>query len=105
MRYLSVAAAFAVGVAVYSCSFSARSADDGLAERLEASRKVILAAAARIDQLVEADRKKHNVEPSLPANDQIFMRRVYLDITGTIPTAQEAFNFLESKESNKRERV
>ncbi|MCA9122598.1 MAG: DUF1549 domain-containing protein [Planctomycetaceae bacterium] len=103
MRYLSVAAAFAVGVAVYSCSFSARSADDGLAERLEASRKVILAAAARIDQLVEADRKKHNVEPSLPANDQIFMRRVYLDITGTIPTAQEAFNFLESKESNKRE--
>lgn len=101
MRSFSLAAIVAVGLMACPCPIQA--ADDELATRLEASRKMIQAAAARIDQLVDADRKKHNVEPSLPANDQIFMRRVFLDITGTIPTAQDAFNFLDSKESNKRD--
>jgi len=103
MRSIYFAALVAVGLAV--CAPPSQAADDDLAARLEASRTVILAAAARIDQLVDADRKKHNVEPSLPANDQIFMRRVYLDITGTIPTGQEAFNFLDSKKSKKREQL
>ncbi|MEO8496122.1 MAG: DUF1549 domain-containing protein [Planctomycetota bacterium] len=31
------------------------------------------------------------------------MRRVYLDITGTILTGQEAFDFLDSNEKAKRE--
>ncbi|MBC8350825.1 MAG: DUF1549 domain-containing protein [Planctomycetes bacterium] len=101
MRSISCAALFAVSLIVYSPD--SRAADDQRAARLEASRAPILAAAARIDQLIEADRTKHGVAASLPANDRIFMRRVYLDITGTIPTGQEAFDFLDAKEKNKRE--
>lgn len=83
MRSTSIAAIVAVGAVVYSSQL--RLADDDFAAKLEESRTTILAAAARIDQLIDADRKKHSVELSLPANDQIFMRRVYLDITGAIP--------------------
>ena len=74
MRPFLLAATFAVGLAVHTPP--TRAADEKLSDALEASRKTILAAAARIDQLVDADRKKHDVKPSLPANDQIFMRRV-----------------------------
>jgi Protein of unknown function (DUF1549)/Protein of unknown function (DUF1553) len=102
MRSLSVTAFAAVSLVV--CS-SAYSADDARTAKLEASRAPILAAAARIDKLIEADREKYDVTPSLPANDRIFMRRVYLDITGTIPTGQEALNFLNMKGKKKREQL
>lgn len=88
-----------------ACCFSKPLAaqDEALMAKLEASRAPILAAAAEIDRLVQAHWQKHNVQPSLPANDQIFMRRAYLDITGTIPTGQEALNFLDSNRKDKRQ--
>lgn len=101
MRSFCLAALLAACLVVVSSS--SRAADDELAAEFERTRTVIVAAAARIDQLVDADRKKYDVEPSMAANDQIFMRRVYLDITGTIPTGKEAFAFLDSKEGKKRE--
>ena len=64
---------------------------------------IVLPRSQQVDRLVQANWELHGVRPSAPANDQIFMRRVYLDITGTIPTGREALGFLESKQPNKRQ--
>lgn len=61
-----------------------------------------LESAARIDQLVEANYAKTNTKPNAPTSDSQFVRRIYLDITGTIPTYQETLKFFKAKEPNKR---
>ncbi|MCH8047821.1 MAG: DUF1549 domain-containing protein [Planctomycetes bacterium] len=40
-----------------------------------------------------------------PASDAEFMRRVYLDLSGTIPTSAEARSFLADKNSAKRQKL
>ena len=42
------------------------------------------------------------IEPSGLADDGMFLRRVYLDTIGVLPTAEEARAFLSSKDPNKR---
>ena len=55
---------------------------------------------ARIDQLIDANQ----VGPlASTANDGEFMRRVFLDLTGAIPTSVEARAFLDDPAPNKRE--
>ena len=54
----------------------------------------------RVDQLVEANQ----VGPLAPlSNDAEFLRRVYLDLTGAIPTAAEARTFLDDASPAKRQ--
>lgn len=60
------------------------------------------AVARELDALLAQDWAKNNVEPNPPSTDEVFLRRVYLDIVGRIPTVREAEAFLESKEANKR---
>jgi hypothetical protein len=55
-----------------------------------------------IDPLVFAKLKKLNIVPSELADDAEFLRRVYLDVIGTLPTADEARRFLASQEPKKR---
>jgi len=43
--------------------------------------------------------------PSERADDAMFLRRVYLDMIGTLPTAVEARKFLSSTEPNKRSKL
>ncbi len=53
-------------------------------------------SARKIDQLIEANYQKYQVKPSPETTDEQFVRRIYLDITGTIPTLSEAKAFLGS---------
>ena len=46
-------------------------------------------AAAGIDRLILRDLKSHDLRPNAPASDNQFVRRVYLDVIGRIPTAKE----------------
>ena len=62
-------------------------------------------AAAKIDSLVEANYARHGIEPNPPTTDEQFVRRIYLDITGTIPTYQQTTEFLESTDPDKRARL
>ncbi len=59
-------------------------------------------AAAEIDRLVAAGYRRHNVTPNPSTTDAQFLRRIYLDITGTIPTYQQTRRFLSSRDENKR---
>ena len=62
-------------------------------------------AANWIDPLVDAKLKKLNIAPSEPASDAEFLRRVYLDVIGTLPTAEEARAFLQDTHPNKRSQL
>ncbi len=56
----------------------------------------------KIDELVFAKLKELDIEPSNPCSDGAFLRRVYLDTIGTLPTVEEARSFLESEDPDKR---
>jgi hypothetical protein len=59
----------------------------------------------RIDEIVFKDLKKRGIQPASLCSDAVFVRRVYLDITGTIPSAYEAREFLFDRSPNKRARL
>jgi hypothetical protein len=58
-----------------------------------------------IDTLIQDGWKKAGVQPAKLASDEEFMRRVYLDLVGRIPSPQEARAFLATRESDKREKL
>ena len=56
----------------------------------------------RIDEIVFAALKKQGIRPARLSSDAVFVRRVYLDAIGTLPTADEARGFIEDRDANKR---
>ncbi len=56
-----------------------------------------------VDTFVNAKLKKLRIEPSGICTDEVFIRRVYLDIIGVVPTPEEYARFIVSKLPNKRE--
>jgi len=65
--------------------------------------RLIRDRSREIDRLVEENWSKHGVEASPYINDQVFMRRAYLDIVGTIPSGREAIEFINVKNPHKRQ--
>ncbi|MFO0878328.1 MAG: DUF1553 domain-containing protein [Gemmataceae bacterium] len=61
-----------------------------------------LEASRRIDDLVRARLKAKDIPPAPLCSDAVFVRRVYLDVIGRIPTAGEAREFLEDKNPERR---
>lgn len=58
--------------------------------------------SAAIDREIEKKLAASNIPASPLADDAEFMRRVYLDISGKIPSASKAMAFLDSKDPGKR---
>ncbi len=61
--------------------------------------------ARRIDEHLARRWKEAGVEPARPADDSEFLRRVYLDLTGRIPTLAEARAFPAEAAPDKRARL
>lgn len=61
--------------------------------------------ANQIDDLVLAQLQRLNLKPSPRAGDAEFLRRVYLDTIGTLPTPSESRAFYADETRNKRERL
>lgn len=59
-------------------------------------------AVNKIDSLVMKDLKAHKISPNKPISDTQFVRRVYLDLIGRIPTTEELNEFLTDKSPNSR---
>jgi hypothetical protein len=55
-----------------------------------------------IDRLLEKEFQTGKVEPSPPAGDEPFLRRMTLDLTGELPTAAEIEAFLADADPEKR---
>ena len=64
-----------------------------------------VALAKLIDAAIQKRLDAAQVPASPLCSDEEFLRRVYLDITGTIPSAAKAIEFLDSKEPNKRAKL
>ncbi|MGA2146189.1 MAG: DUF1553 domain-containing protein [Bryobacteraceae bacterium] len=56
----------------------------------------------RIDDLAFARWQQLGIEPSKPCSDEVFLRRVYLDVIGALPTPEEAARFLQDQDAAKR---
>ncbi len=60
------------------------------------------APQGKIDELVFARLEQAGIQPANVCSDAVFVRRVYLDVIGTLPTAQEARTFLRDQDPDKR---
>ena len=92
------AAVFAVGfvLMVFDCAHAA-----GPAVRpFEVDSAAVTTSS--IDALVLAKLRSRGIEPARPCSDEVFVRRVYLDVIGTLPDPQEVRRFLEDRRPEKR---
>ncbi len=67
------------------------------------NRRAVQRAAGEVDSLVESKLLDEDQEPNELASDEIFLRRIYLDVAGRIPTLKEATDFLGSSSETRRE--
>lgn len=58
-----------------------------------------------IDTLINGKLKKLRMVPSGLCDDETFLRRVYLDIVGTLPTVAEYRRFMDDADPKKREKL
>ncbi|MBL8793763.1 MAG: PSD1 domain-containing protein [Planctomycetia bacterium] len=65
----------------------------------------LTAMVQRIDQLIDERLRAAQVGPSPRADDAEFLRRVYLDLTGRIPTYEQTTSFLQDETPDKRARL
>lgn len=64
-----------------------------------------VAEALKIDALLAADWGKHGLQANPAASDEIFVRRIHLDLVGRIPTHRETVGFLADTSPDKRSRL
>jgi len=61
--------------------------------------------AGEIDRIVFGRLSSLKIQPSL-CSDTVFVRRVYLDVIGTLPTAKEVRDFIQNPDTaNKRRQL
>lgn len=58
-----------------------------------------------VDRLAWNKLQRLGIQPSGPCDDATFLRRVYLDTIGTLPTAAEVRKFLDDNQRDKRARL
>ncbi len=71
---------------------------------VDAKRKnEALVSARMIDTMIEKALQSHSQQPNEAASDEVFVRRAYLTLAGTIPTAAQAESFVRRSTSGKQE--
>jgi hypothetical protein len=58
-----------------------------------------------VDELVFAKQRELQLTPAPLATDEVFLRRVSLDLTGTLPTPETTREFLDSKDPARRAKL
>jgi hypothetical protein len=61
-------------------------------------------ATSQVDKLVFAQLARLNIQPVL-CSDAVFVRRAYLDVLGTLPTAKEAKEFIQDPDTDNKRRL
>ena len=62
-------------------------------------------ALGEIDRLVNAELAKVNIKPAPLTTDEQFIRRIYLDLTGKLPTPADISEFVSDKTRDKRAKL
>lgn len=58
-----------------------------------------------VDELAEQKFRELGIEPSALCDDATFVRRVFLDVVGTLPNIDEVTSFIESQDPDKRNKL
>ena len=61
--------------------------------------------AEQIDRIIDAAHRRDGLQGAKLADDAEFLRRVYLDLAGVVPTQKQAREFFEDTSEGKRERL
>lgn len=72
----------------------------GITRPFESENEAV--SPSRIDSLVSAKLQERGIEPANLCSDEVFVRRVFLDLIGTLPTVSEVREFLENTHKDKR---
>ncbi|OGV55264.1 MAG: hypothetical protein A2017_09545 [Lentisphaerae bacterium GWF2_44_16] len=59
----------------------------------------------KVDEIVIKEFRKRDIPPSPTCTDEVFIRRVYLDTGGILPSPQDVRNFLADKSPEKRKKL
>jgi hypothetical protein len=90
-------------VVLLAGSVHARSASHGPGfAQFESQKRRSGTGRHRIDSLVMTSLRKRGIEPAPLCSDQVFVRRVYLDVIGTLPEPQVVRRFLEVNRPGRR---
>ena len=60
---------------------------------------------SEIDKIILENLQKRGIRPANPCSDAVFIRRIYLDLTGTLPTVNEVRDFLKDRSPGKRRKL
>ena len=60
--------------------------------------------SAALDRVVDAKLAAQGVRAAMPSTDNEFLRRIYLDVLGTVPTSEEVAAFAAERSMDKRAR-
>jgi hypothetical protein len=87
-----------IGLLIVAAAGTGRAQSSGVFES-----SVDPAPLGRIDELVLDRLDSPDIQPANVCSDAVFLRRVYLDTIGTLPTAREASQFLSDPSQDKRQ--
>lgn len=90
-------------LAAFLCLMFGSFADSAIVEPFEQAGE--FEPVNTIDTLVLARIRQQGLEPAAMCSDEVFLRRVYLDLIGTLPEPREVTAFLKDRSADKRSRV
>lgn len=64
-----------------------------------------LESAAKIDEMIDKKLEENRIRPEKRTDDYQFVRRAYLDISGTIPTGRQGVAFARSRKDRQEKRT
>ncbi len=92
-----------LSLALWFVGIATQSVADGVPTQSVGTRGLVL--SQHIDEAIDTCLRAEKVAPSPRSNDAEFVRRIYLDITGHIPSADKVAAFLDSRDPNKRAKL
>jgi hypothetical protein len=85
---------------VVMAASNAPGAEPSILRPFETNGKVV--STNRIDGLVLPTLKERGIRPAHPCSDEVFVRRAYMDVIGTLPKPTEVLKFLQDRSPDKR---
>ena len=95
---------FTMATASETVSKKTKPAPDAV-ESIVVDAAYLAKAAARIDALVNENLKKHNLKANADVSDALYVRRMYVNLIGRIPTEKEAVAFLSDKSADRKSKL
>jgi hypothetical protein len=89
-----------LAIAVFMAAVGGHGAESGVVRPFETAGR--FEPTTSIDALVLSTLGERGIEPANPCSDEVFIRRAYLDVIGTLPEPREVLRFSRNRSPGKR---